>query len=144
MTSGTLRIGALGAAGIVPNALVGPARALPEVEVAAVAARDPERARAFAAEHGIPRVHATYDDLLADPGIDAVYVGLPNSLHGRWTIAALEAGKHVLCEKPFAANAEEAERVAAASRRHRPGGDGGRALPLPRPDRATAGDPGLR
>lgn len=82
--------------------------------VVAVAARDAQRAKAFAARHGIATVHGSYEDLLADPGIDAVYVPLPNGLHGRWTKAALAAGKHVLCEKPFAANAAEARDVADA------------------------------
>jgi len=114
---GRLRIGILGAARIAPMAVIRPARGLAEVEVAAVAARDPSRAAAFAQRHGVPRVHDTYASLLADREIEAVYNPLPNGLHGRWTIAALEAGKHVLCEKPFAANAEEAEAVAAVARR---------------------------
>jgi predicted dehydrogenase len=80
-----------------------------------VAARDRARASAFATKHGIPRVLDSYQALVEDPDVDAVYVPLPNGLHGRWTIAALEAGKHVLCEKPFTANAEEAEQVAAAA-----------------------------
>ena len=108
-----LRIGVLGAAAIAPGALLTPAREDPEVEVVAVAARDEGRAQAFANAHGIPRVHRTYDDLVTDPDVDAVYNPVPNGLHGRWTMAALAAGKHVLCEKPFAANAEEAEQVAA-------------------------------
>jgi predicted dehydrogenase len=108
-----LRIGVLGAARIAPNALIKPAREVPEVAVAAVAARDPERARAFAAKHGIPRVVADYQSLVEDPELDAVYNPLPNGLHARWTEAALAAGKHVLCEKPFTANADEARRVAA-------------------------------
>lgn len=112
-----LRIGVLGAANITPKSVIEPARTLPDVEVVAVAARDPERARAFAAEHGIPRVHDAYETLVADPEIDAVYNPLPNGLHGRWTIAALDAGKHVLCEKPFTANAEEATLVGAAAER---------------------------
>ena len=82
-----------------------------------VAARDPARAAAFARKQGISRVAADYDAVLADPEVDAVYIPLPNSLHGRWTRAALEAGKHVLCEKPFTANAEEARQVADAARR---------------------------
>jgi predicted dehydrogenase len=93
---------------------VKPATRLEGVEVVAVAARDPQRARAFAAKHAIPRVVDTYEQLVADPGIDAVYNPLPNGLHGRWTLAALAAGKHVLCEKPFTANAEEARAVSAA------------------------------
>jgi predicted dehydrogenase len=112
-----LRIGTLGAARIAPMALVRPARSVPEAAVVAVAARDEERARRFAARHGIPRVHRGYAELLADPEIDAVYNPLPNSLHCEWTIRALEAGKHVLCEKPLAANAEEARRMAAAAER---------------------------
>jgi predicted dehydrogenase len=108
----TLRIGVLGAARITPAALIRPARGVPEVEVAAVAARDPAKAQTFASKHGIAKVHASYDALLADPDIDAVYNPLPNGLHGRWTIAAVQAGKHVLCEKPFTANADEARAVA--------------------------------
>ncbi|HEY6319596.1 MAG TPA: Gfo/Idh/MocA family oxidoreductase [Acidimicrobiia bacterium] len=110
-----LRIGTLGAAKITPGALTKPAREVPEVEVVAVAARDRARAERFARKRGIPTVHGSYEALLADPGVDAVYNPLPNGLHGRWTLAALDAGKHVLCEKPFTANADEAEKVAAAA-----------------------------
>jgi predicted dehydrogenase len=113
----SLRIGLLGAAGVTPMALIQPARQLGDVSVAAIAARDPVRAGRFAARHGIAKVHTTYEALLADREIEAVYNPLPNGLHGRWTIAALEAGKHVLCEKPFTANAAEAEAVAAVARR---------------------------
>ncbi|MDX2275304.1 MAG: Gfo/Idh/MocA family oxidoreductase [Hyphomonadaceae bacterium] len=111
-----LRFGVLGAARIAPMALIEPARANAEVEVTALAARDPQRARRFAARHGLTSVHESYEALLSDPNVDAVYNPLPNGLHGQWTIAALEAGKHVLCEKPFTANAEEAEAVAAVAR----------------------------
>jgi predicted dehydrogenase len=111
----TLRIGALGAARITPLALLRPARSVPEARVLAVAARDETRARRFAARHGIPRVHRDYAALLADPELDAVYNALPNGLHCEWTIRALEAGKHVLCEKPLAANAEQARRMAEAA-----------------------------
>lgn len=110
-----LRIGVLGAARITPDALLKPAAANPEVVVSAVAARDIGRARAFAAKHGIARVHDSYNALIADPEVDAIYNPLPNHLHGRWTRAALDAGKHVLCEKPFTANAEEAREIAAAA-----------------------------
>ena len=109
----TVRIGILGAARIAPNAIVKPARRVDGTEVVAVAARNPDRAEAFAREHGIAKVHDSYDDLLADPEIDAVYNPLPNGLHGPWTERAIEAGKHVLCEKPFTSNADEAEQVAS-------------------------------
>ena len=107
-----VRIGILGAARIAPQALVNPASENAEVAVAAVAARDVSRARSFAAQHNITRVHDSYEALINDPDLDAVYNPLPNSLHGRWTRAAVAAGKHVLCEKPFTANAAEAREVA--------------------------------
>ncbi len=110
--AGALRIGILGAARIAPLALIKPAKGNVEVVVAAVAARDVSRAQAFAAKHDIARVHESYETLIADPDLDAVYNPLPNSLHGRWTRAALAAGKHVLCEKPFTANAPEAREIA--------------------------------
>jgi predicted dehydrogenase len=110
-----LRIGTLGAARITPTALLKPARKVSRVAVVAVAARDRAKAERFAAKRRIPKVHNSYDDLLADPDIDAVYNPLPNSHHARWTLRALEAGKHVLCEKPFTANAQEAETVAKAA-----------------------------
>ena len=101
---------------IVPIALAYPAHKVPEVQVTAIAARDPKRAKRFARLLRIPRVHQTYDDLLADPEIDAIYNPLPNSLHAEWTIKALRAGKHVLCEKPFASNAREATEMAKVAR----------------------------
>jgi predicted dehydrogenase len=111
----TIRIGVLGAARIAPNALLKPARAVPEVQVRAIAARDPVRAAAFAGKWGVPVIHNGYSELIADPELDAVYVPLPNGLHAQWTLAALAAGKHVLCEKPFTSNADEARRVAATA-----------------------------
>jgi len=111
----TVRIGILGAANIVPAALIKPAKPLAEVTVTAIAARDITRAQAFAKKHQIPRVFASYDELLNDPAIDAVYIPLPNSLHGRWTIRALEAGKHVLCEKPMAATYADAKAMCEAA-----------------------------
>ncbi|AQT79162.1 oxidoreductase [Mycolicibacterium litorale] len=109
---GRVRIGILGAAQIAPAALVTPAKDNADVVVTTVAARDPSRAQAFAGKHHIPRVHDSYEALIADPDVDAVYIPLPNGLHGRWTRAALTAGKHVLCEKPFTANAAEARDIA--------------------------------
>jgi predicted dehydrogenase len=110
-----LRIGTLGSSRISERALIEPAASVPEVTVAAVAARDKSRADAFALRHGIPKAYRSYEDLLADPDIDAVYNPLPNSLHGPWTLRAIAAGKHVLCEKPFASNSGEAVQVADAA-----------------------------
>ncbi len=110
-----VRIGILGAAKIAPMALVKPGRLIDEVDVAAVAARDPARADKFARKHGIATTHRSYEELIADPELDAIYNPLPNGLHAEWTLRAIEAGKHVLCEKPFTANAEEARKVADAA-----------------------------
>ncbi|MCP2288905.1 Gfo/Idh/MocA family protein [Nocardia amikacinitolerans] len=107
-----LRIGILGAARIAPAAVIQPAGRNPEVVVAAVAARDRSRAEGFARKHGIPRSYDSYQELIETPDLDAVYIPLPNGLHGRWTRAAVRAGKHVLCEKPFTANAAEAREIA--------------------------------
>ena len=85
------------------------ARLADRVEVVAVGSRDRARAEAFARERSIPRAHDSYDALLADDGVDAVYIPLPNSLHHEWTLRALEAGKHVLCEKPYTRHAAEVE-----------------------------------
>jgi len=111
-----LRIGILGAARITQAALITPARQAAETVVTAVAARDRARAVAFAAAQGIPVVHDSYQALIADPDIDAVYNPLPNSLHAPWTLRAIDAGKHVLCEKPFTSHAGQAREVAAAAR----------------------------
>jgi predicted dehydrogenase len=107
-----VRIGILGASIFAPKTFINPAQGIAEVEVAAVAARDVSRAEAFAAKHGIARAYGSYEALIADPDLDAVYVMLPTSFHGMWTRAALAAGKHVLCEKPFTANAVEAREIA--------------------------------
>ncbi len=107
-----LRIGTLGASRIAPAALINPARTNSRAEVVAVAARDRARAEQYASKHGIPHVYDTYEELIADPTIDAIYNPLPNSLHAEWTIRSLEAGKHVLCEKPLASNAGEAREMA--------------------------------
>jgi predicted dehydrogenase len=112
-----LRIGVLGAARITPMALIRPAQSVPEARVTAVAARDRKRASRFAAKHHIETVHDTYEALIADPNVDAIYNPLPNGLHTQWNLAALAVGKHVLCEKPLSANAAEAGEVAAAAQR---------------------------
>lgn len=92
-----------------PLSLIIPAKSHPEVIVQAVAARDKTKGEAFAKKHGIPEVKASYQDILDDPNIDAVYIPLPNGLHFEWAVKALRAGKHVLVEKPSTSNAEEAE-----------------------------------
>lgn len=115
MNESPIRIGMLGAASIGKSGLIAPAKSVPEVVVTSVAARDPARAEAYARKHGLAKAHTSYDALLADPEIDAVYNPLPNSLHAEWTIKALKVGKHVLCEKPFSANAQEAEQMAQAA-----------------------------
>lgn len=114
-TGAPVRIGVLGASPFAAMTLLKPARDNAEVEVAAVASRDIDTAQAFAAKHGIARAHGSYEALIADADLDAVYILLPNSMHGRWTRAALVAGKHVLCQKPFTANADEAREVAAVA-----------------------------
>ena len=113
--SAVVRIGILGAARIAARALIAPAWEVGTATVAAVATRGEERAKGFALQHGIPAAYGSYEALLADPSIDAVYIPLPNALHGSWTLRAIAAGKHVLCEKPFAANADEAQRIAGAA-----------------------------
>lgn len=110
-----LKIGTLGAARITPAALLAPASQLPGVEVTAVAARNHGRAQTFASKHGITKVFDSYQALLDDPTVDAIYNPLPNGLHKEWSIKAMNAGKHVLCEKPFCNNAEEARQMVAVS-----------------------------
>jgi len=115
--SRALRIGVLGAANIA-RAFCEGVRPSHKVNVTAVASRDAEKGRAFAQEIGIPQVHATYDALLADPAIDAIYNPLPNNLHAQWSIRAAEAGKHVLCEKPLATSAVDARAMFDAAQRN--------------------------
>jgi predicted dehydrogenase len=93
------------------------ARLSDRVDVVAVASRDLDRARAYADENGIPRAHGSYEALLEDPDVDAIYISLPNSMHVEWSIRALEAGKHVLCEKPLTRRPEEAEQAFDAAER---------------------------
>ena len=105
-----MRLGLLSTARINEKLAAG-AQLVDEVELSAIASRDLARAQAQAAELGIERAHGSYEDLLADPEVDAVYISLPNSLHVEWSIRALEAGKHVLCEKPMARSVEQVERA---------------------------------
>ncbi len=115
-----IRVGILGAARIAPKAVIVPARDNPEFEIVAVGARDKDRAELFAAEHGIPLVADGYSALIALPDIDLVYNALPPAGHLRWSVAALEAGKAVLCEKPFSLTAGEARLMAAAEKAKSP------------------------
>jgi xylose dehydrogenase (NAD/NADP) len=112
----SMRLGILSTARINRLVLAG-ARESARVQVTAVASRDGARAEAYAREHGIERAHGNYDALLADENVDAVYVPLPNSLHVDWSIRALEAGKHVLCEKPLSRHPAEVERAFDAAER---------------------------
>jgi predicted dehydrogenase len=111
-----MKFGCLGAANIAPTALVHPSRVVGGVVLQAVAARDPARAESFARRHGFARAEADYAAVVASADVDVIYNALPIDQHARWSIRALEAGKHVLCEKPFAMNSEEARSVLAAAR----------------------------
>jgi predicted dehydrogenase len=99
--------------------LLGPFREAKHVELRAIASRSLERAQAAAREADIPVAYGSYQSLLDDPNIDAVYIPLPNGLHGEWTIRAAEHGKHVLCEKPLTSDYAEAERVYAVCQQHK-------------------------
>jgi xylose dehydrogenase (NAD/NADP) len=94
------------------------ARESPDLEILAVASRDQPKAERYAHDNGIERAYGKYDALLNDPDIDAVYISLPNSLHIDWTISALEAGKHVLCEKPLSRHASEVDRAFKTAERN--------------------------
>lgn len=114
-TEKKLRWGVLGAAGIAKRSVIPGIQQSEWNEVAAIASRDEEKGRRAAEELGIAKAYGSYEALLADDAIDAVYIPLPNHLHKEWTIRAAEAGKHVLCEKPFALNAQDAEEMKAAA-----------------------------
>ncbi len=109
--------------GVISTAEIGTGKVIPGMQrskrgvVAAIASRDLKRAKRAAAKLGIEKAYGSYEALIADPTIDAIYNPLPNNLHIDWTIAALKAGKHVLCEKPFGMNAKDASRVLEACRR---------------------------
>ena len=111
-----IRWGILSTAKIAATAFIPSVQQTRRGEVVAVASRDADRARAFAAEHGVPQTFDSYESLLASDTIDAIYNPLPNSLHAEWTKAAAAAGKHVFCEKPLAATAVEAEGMLQACR----------------------------
>ncbi|WP_404476668.1 Gfo/Idh/MocA family protein [Novosphingobium sp. BL-52-GroH] len=111
-----LGIGCLGAARIAPEVIVRPASVRGDVDLVAVAGRSTERARAFAQRHGFARVLPDYLSVISDPDVTLIYNPLPVSHHAQWSIKALEAGKDVLCEKPFAMNVQEAKSVLDAAR----------------------------
>jgi len=110
----TLRIGLLSTARINANLAAG-AHDSSRVRVVAIASRDLERAQAQALELGVERAHGSYDALLADSSVDAVYISLPNELHHEWSLRAIAAGKHVLCEKPYSRSADEVQTAFAAA-----------------------------
>jgi len=114
--SNPLRLGLLSTATI-NRSIVAAAADVAELEVVAVASRDAARAEAAARVHGVGRAHPSYEALLADPEVDAVYVSVPNALHHEWTLRALEAGKHVLCEKPYSRRPHEVEEAFAVAER---------------------------
>jgi D-xylose 1-dehydrogenase (NADP+, D-xylono-1,5-lactone-forming) len=111
-----IRWGILSTARIAQRIVDG-ARASESARIVAVGSRDRARAQAYASEHGIERVHGSYEDLLADPEVDAIYNPLPNAMHVPWTVRALEAGKHVLCEKPLSRRVAEVEEAFDAAER---------------------------
>jgi D-xylose 1-dehydrogenase (NADP+, D-xylono-1,5-lactone-forming) len=106
----SIRVGILSTARI-NRLVIAPARESDKVEITAVASRDADRAESYAREWDIPQAYGSYEELLADPEIDAIYNPLPNSLHVEWSIRALEAGKHVLCEKPLSRHPADVERA---------------------------------
>ena len=107
---GAVKWGFLSTANINDKLLPG-AKASPDVDLVAVASRDAGRAEAYARERGIERSYGSYDELLVDPDVEAVYISLPNSMHVEWSIRAIEAGKHVLCEKPLSRHPDDVERA---------------------------------
>ena len=110
-----LRFGVIGAAWIADRAVLPALRAAHNADAVAIASRSPNRAAAMAKRHDVAQVHPTYDALLEDETVDAVYIALVNSLHLPWTLRALEAGKHVLCEKPLGVDASEVRQMARAA-----------------------------
>ncbi|KAI8870583.1 NAD(P)-binding protein, partial [Ramicandelaber brevisporus] len=115
MSSQPVRIGILGASSIAQTSIIAPAKLLSDkVVIAAIAARDLSRAKVYAETHGIPRVFASYEELIADRDIDAVYISLPIAYHAKYAVLAIEHGKHVLSETPSSANEDETRQILAA------------------------------
>lgn len=117
MSSKILNWGLLSTARI-NRSVIPPLRSSKRNHLLAVASRSKESAEAYARKWNIPRAHASYEALLADPEIDVIYNSLPNHLHAEWTIKAVEAGKHVLCEKPISLNVADVDAIAAAAQKH--------------------------
>ena len=113
-----IRFGVLGTGRVVPYGLLKPAKLTPGVEVRGIASRTLQTAREFAARHGVQHAFGDYQALLESEDIDAVYIALPPALHHPWARRAIEAGKHVLCEKPLAENAQQAEELMLCARQH--------------------------
>ena len=146
-----IRWGVLGVAKIATDKVIPAMQRGQWSTVTAIASRDLEKARAAAAKLGIPKAYGSYEELLADDDIDAIYNPLPNHLHVPWTIKAAERGKHVLCEKPIALSADEARQLLAVARSHgrqdpgsvhgphAPAVAGGQGSGLERPHRRGAG-----
>ena len=116
MSSGVLNIGILGCARIARRGLIAGIEKAPTARLAAIASRRRETAAAWAQEFGVPKRYASYDELIDDPDIDAVYIPLPNELHGPWTLRAAAGGKHVLCEKPLGLDLEDAQHIVEGCR----------------------------
>ena len=141
MSGESLRFGVLGAAKITPDALIKPAAGSERAEVVAIAARDPERARAFAEEHGIAQVDASYEALVRNPDVDAVYNPLPASLHAEWTLEALRAGQARALREALRLQRIGGRADGRGGERERPGSPRGLSLSL---SPARGSDPGSR
>jgi predicted dehydrogenase len=113
-----IRYGVLSTAQIARNAHIPAARKATNTEIVAISSRDLGRAQEWADKLGIPKAYGSYDEVLADPDIDAIINPLPNSMHCEWTIKSAQAGKHILCEKPFAVTVEQAQRMIGAAQAH--------------------------
>ncbi|MEM7510928.1 MAG: Gfo/Idh/MocA family oxidoreductase [Bacteroidota bacterium] len=110
------KLGILGTARIAPKAVITPAAIMNNIHIYGIASRNPANAQQFATDHKIPMVYDAYEKLIGDPEVDIIYIPLPNSLHTHYCLKAVQAGKHVLCEKPISMNAEEARQLQKASK----------------------------